>query len=70
MFARQKGLGFTYENAMDENLEVLGDPSRTRQVLSNLLAKALKFTKEGTVKLSVTSTPLNPQLVGGETLEV
>ena len=28
MFANQKGLKFAYENRLDENLEVLGDPGR------------------------------------------
>ncbi|PBP19827.1 hsp90-like protein [Diplocarpon rosae] len=58
MFAHQKGLDFVYDNSIDEELEILGDPGRTRQVLSNLLTNALKFTREGTVKLTVTSTPI------------
>jgi signal transduction histidine kinase len=70
MFANQKGLNFIYENSMDDNLELLGDPGRTRQVLSNLLTNALKFTKEGTVKLSVSSTAITPQMIGEETLVV
>ena len=70
MFASQKGLKFSYESTLDENLEVLGDPGRTRQILSNLLTIALKFTKQGSVKLSVTSTPMNPQMIGDEALEI
>jgi signal transduction histidine kinase len=70
MFASQKGLKFSYESTLDENLEVLGDPVRTRQILSNLLTNALKFTKQGSVKLSVTSTPMSPQMIGDETLEI
>ncbi|KAE8448682.1 hypothetical protein EG329_008897 [Mollisiaceae sp. DMI_Dod_QoI] len=61
-FAQQKGLEFIYEDCMDEKLEVLGDPGRTRQVLSNLLTNALKFTKEGSVKLMVTCTPIKPSI--------
>jgi signal transduction histidine kinase len=69
MFAHQKGLNFIYENTVDEELEVTGDPGRTRQVLSNLLTNALKFTEEGTVKLLVSATRINP-CIGDETLEV
>ncbi|PMD19299.1 hypothetical protein NA56DRAFT_690619 [Hyaloscypha hepaticicola] len=70
MFACQKGLKFSYENTMDKDLELLGDPGRTRQVLSNLLTNALKFTKEGTVHLSVSARPMSPQVIGDEILEV
>ncbi|KAF7854707.1 hypothetical protein EAF04_010276 [Stromatinia cepivora] len=52
IFANQKNLGFTYENEVDENLEVLGDPGRIRQVLSNLLTNSLKFTENGSIKIS------------------
>jgi CheY-like chemotaxis protein len=70
MFASQKGLKFSYENTMDKDLELLGDPGRTRQVLSNLLTNALKFTKEGTVHLSVSARPMSPQVIGDEMVEV
>ncbi|EDN92038.1 hypothetical protein SS1G_07900 [Sclerotinia sclerotiorum 1980 UF-70] len=53
IFANKKNLGFTYENEVDEDLEVLGDPGRIRQVLSNLLTNSLKFTENGSVKMSV-----------------
>lgn len=56
MFAQQKGLEFIYENTMDEDLELVGDPGRVRQVLSNLLTNALKFTRDGYVKLVVSSS--------------
>lgn len=70
MFAHQKGLEFIYQNSMQQELEVLGDPGRTRQVLSNLLTNALKFTKEGSVKLTVRATPTTPLASGKDTVEV
>jgi signal transduction histidine kinase len=70
MFTNQKGLKFNYENTLDTRLEVLGDPGRTRQVLSNLLTNSLKFTKEGTVKLSVSATSKDSPQVGVDVLEV
>ena len=56
VFVQQKGLSFIYNNIMDKFLEVLGDAGRIRQVLSNLLTNALKFTTEGSVSMSVLSS--------------
>jgi signal transduction histidine kinase len=70
MFAHQKGLSFSYDNILDDSLEVLGDPGRIRQVLSNLLTNALKFTTEGSVRISVSSKPVHPQLAGEDHIEV
>ncbi|MFV3405037.1 MULTISPECIES: hybrid sensor histidine kinase/response regulator [Pseudomonas] len=43
---------------------VLGDPTRVRQIVSNLLSNALKFTRFGRVDVRLT------QIVGGVRLEV
>jgi signal transduction histidine kinase/ActR/RegA family two-component response regulator len=51
--ADTKGLDMTIE--LDEDLPavVLGDPVRVRQILSNYLNNALKFTESGGLRLSV-----------------
>lgn len=70
MFAQQKNVDFTLENTMDENLEVIGDPGRVKQVLSNLMTNALKFTKEGSVKIKVTSSVILSNATAEENIEV
>lgn len=39
-----KGIGLNYLPGYPENLEVLGDPFRTRQILLNLVSNAIKYT--------------------------
>jgi signal transduction histidine kinase/ActR/RegA family two-component response regulator len=53
--AQGKGLEFVVE--LDPNLPVgvMGDPTRLRQVLFNLLGNAIKFTEKGRVMLRITT---------------
>ena len=48
---------------IEENLVVMGDPGRVRQILTNLLTNSIKFTSEGYVKLIVASQKETNDLV-------
>ncbi|WP_394561924.1 response regulator [Aquipseudomonas alcaligenes] len=47
--------------------QVLGDPTRVRQIVSNLLSNALKFTRNGRVDLRVSPCPTGIRLLVNDT---
>ena len=51
--ASERGLTFRLELAEDVPQYILGDPTRLRQVLINLIGNALKFTREGGINFRV-----------------
>lgn len=53
--AQRKNLAFESDIRISSNqdLVVMGDPGRVRQILTNLLTNSIKFTSEGFVKLAV-----------------
>jgi len=54
--AKSKGLDLTLDFAFDQNWQFMADPGRIRQVLSNLVGNALKFTKQGAVTIRLLQT--------------
>ncbi|WP_419251946.1 ATP-binding protein [Caulobacter sp. ErkDOM-YI] len=51
--AQAKGLDFSWSIAPDASGGYLGDSGRINQILSNLLANAVKFTAQGSIVLTV-----------------
>src|SRR5262249_11762329 len=59
--AQQKGLKLTFRLTADAPELIVGDPSRLRQILSNLMGNAVKFTERGEVALEVTVDAQTPE---------
>ncbi len=55
--AENKGIDLRVETSGIEVGQVVGDPTRVRQMLVNLLGNAIKFTAEGYVTLRASSRP-------------
>jgi nitrogen-specific signal transduction histidine kinase/CheY-like chemotaxis protein len=51
--ARDKDLALTLDVATAVPTMVVGDPGRIRQILFNLIGNAIKFTHEGSIKVSI-----------------
>lgn len=64
--AERKGLALELEIDAGVNDWLHGDPNRLRQVVSNLLSNALKYTEKGSVKLHVSAEESddNKNLIG------
>jgi len=51
--ASQKDITFTMDMSPEAEVTVIGDPFRLRQVLSNLVGNAIKFTDDGAIAIYV-----------------
>ena len=58
--AQEKGLALAITVAPGVPTQLIGDPTRLRQVLLNLLGNAIKFTHTGHVSLNVSMRPGSP----------
>lgn len=52
--AKEKGIALKLQLDDEVNEKVLGDPTRTSQIIGNLIHNAIKFTKRGYVALKIT----------------
>lgn len=55
--AEAKGLTLHFDHKLANDLQLLGDSNRVRQVLLNLLMNAVKFTQQGSVTVHAAWTP-------------
>ncbi len=58
LMAQEKGLELVLDLTQIQDNMVVGDPAKLRQILTNLLGNAIKFTRSGEIKVVVNTTKL------------
>ncbi|MBD1420798.1 ATP-binding response regulator [Sphingobacterium chuzhouense] len=59
--ARKKGLSLTQQIDIDPNLEIYSSSFRVRQIVSNLISNAIKYTPKGTVSIKAYTRKVSSQ---------
>jgi signal transduction histidine kinase/ActR/RegA family two-component response regulator len=57
--AEKKSLGLTIKSIALSQKKVIGDPTRLKQILINLISNAIKFTEQGGIELEVLLVEVN-----------
>lgn len=68
--AEQKGLSYRVDIDLDADLALYGDPGRLRQILTNLIGNALKFTDSGSVRVRASQDKTRIGALKGLVIEV
>lgn len=65
LMANQKQVHFTVDTNITGQLEIMGDPTRIGQILSNLLSNSLKFTGHGSIQFQayIEEQPTGPAIL-------
>ena len=58
--ASQKGIQLRFEKPASGPVRVFGDPLRLRQIITNLISNAVKFTERGWVNVQIAASPPDP----------
>lgn len=54
--ARSKGIDISWQAETELPARIIGDPFRLRQILTNLISNALKFTEHGQVRITLSAS--------------
>jgi len=55
--ALEKGVNYSFEVSHGVSTYLMGDPTKLRQVLINLVSNSLKFTESGYIRVAITKNP-------------